>query len=306
MSDNKGKSDRAYSSVSTDIDIPSEYVKDKNDDTINKEDVWQDSYIYQEYKNRVDKERDLMILIVGQNNSTGTGKTTLATNLADKMDRTDEGFTPDKATPRVKKFFKIWRNADRGSALVADEGQGMADARRATSQDNVDLSQLMAMARFRQVYTIMTMPDAGMLDKRLKKRADIMIVCDDDVKGKGKVYKLISNVLDSNTKVKTKLMDEITWDAMDDHAAYQKLEEQKEQMFNELLEEYLGDTDIDTEDEVFEEIRDRAKNKARELYKDECDSYRDVNNHPDMVKSPRSDNGNWSTGTLSDWLSDLA
>jgi len=305
MSDNKGKSDRAYSSVSTDINIPSDYVKDKNDDTINKNDVWQDSYIYRTYQKRLSQGRDLVILIIGKNASTGTGKTTLAVQLADMMDRTDSGFTSDKCTPRVKEFFKMWQNVDQGSAVVADEGQGMADARRSMSGDNVDLSQMMAMARFREVYTVMTMPSADMLDTRIKRRADILIVCDDDYKGKGRVYELFLNDLDGG-KIKTRFKETITWDAMDDHPAYQKLESQKEEMFNLLLEDYLGQNDIDNDDEVFEEIRDRAKNKARELYKNECDSYRDVNNHADMIPSPRSDDGNWSTKTLSDWLSDLA
>jgi len=173
------------------------------------------------------------------------------------------------------------------------------------TNENVYVSQIMSRARFREVYTILTMPSADMLDKRLKRRADVLIVCDEDTKGQGRVYELFMNDLDSG-QIKTRKVDEITWGAMDDHEAYQKLSEDKEDQFDDLLDEIIGgDEDEGNEDgKTDEEIKQEAKETARELYQDECSTYDEVRNHPDMPESPHGKTDNWSKAYIVEWLSD--
>lgn len=299
-------SDKAFSDLDSEPDIPSD-ILDSGETTEAEKltSTWEDSYLYAKYKKRRGQERDLVILIIGENASTGTGKTTLAVQLADKMDQSSEGFTSKKATPYIDQFFQLYKDVEEGSAIVGDEAQGLADSRKSMTNENVYVSQIMSRARFREVYTILTMPSADMLDKRLKRRADVLIVCDEDTKGKGRVYELFMNDLDSG-KIKTRKMGEITWGAMDDHEAYKKLSEDKEDQFDELLNEIIESEDEGNGDgESIEEITERAKEKARDLYGDECSSYSEVRDHPSMPESPKGKSEKWSKSTLSDWLSDL-
>jgi len=299
-------SDKAFNNVNSDASIPSDILDSgETSEAEETRSAWEDSYLYSKYKKRRGQERDLVILIIGENASTGTGKTTLAVQLADKMDKSTDGFTDEKATPYIDEFFKLYKNVEEGSAIVGDEAQGLADSRKSMTNENVYVSQIMSRARFREVYTILTMPSADMLDKRLKRRADILIVCDEDTKGQGRVYELFMNDLDSG-KIKTRKVDDITWGAMDDHPAYQKLSEDKENQFDDLLDEIIGSEDEGNEDgKTDEEIKQEAKETARELYQDECSTYDEVRNHPDMPPSPHGKTDNWADGYLTDWLSDL-
>lgn len=297
-------SDKAFDDIGSDIDVPGEILdSDETKESDNVRNGWQDSYLYSKYKKRRGQERDLVILIIGENASTGTGKTTLAVQLANMMDESSDGFTEEKATPYIDEFFRLYKEVEEGAAIVGDEAQGLADSRKSMTNENVYVSQIMSRARFREVYTILTMPSADMLDKRLKRRADVLIVCDEDSKGNARVYELFMNDLDSG-KIKTRKMEEIEWSAMDDHPAYQKLSEDKEDQFDELLDEIIEDGNED--EESIEEIKERAKEKARELYGNECSSYSEVRGHPEMPDSPKGESDKWSKSTLSDWLSDLS
>jgi len=202
-------SDKAFSNVNSDADVP-DYILD-NEEVEESDEVrstWEDSYLYSKYKKRRGQERDLVILIIGENASTGTGKTTLAVQLADKMDQSSDGFTEEKATPYIDEFFKLYKDVEEGSAIVGDEAQGLADSRKSMTNENVYVSQIMSRARFREVYTILTMP------------------------------------------------------------------------------------------------KQEAKETARELYQDECSTYDEVRNHPDMPESPHGKTDNWSKAYIVEWLSD--
>jgi len=293
----------SFSNVqSPEIKLPSDYFtsdsEDEEDEYIN---GWEDTWLHQKYKTRVRQGRDLVITVIGENASTGTGKTTLGVQLGHNMDRTDDGLSPDKASLYLDELMMNYKNQPEQSALVGDEAQEMADSRRAMSTENVEFSKMMAMARFREMYLILTLPDADMLDKRLKKRADVLIVASEKTKGKGRVYELQQDDLNSSGNVRTKFQEEITWGPMDDDPVYQKLSADKEVRFDELLSEYFGEETGKAEEK--KRIEEKARDEARDLNR-HGESIRSIREKL-SIESPNSEDGKWSTSTIQGWVKDV-
>lgn len=132
---------------------------------------------------RLSENRDVKIIITSHGSTTGTGKTTLAIQLAKEIHRiakhVHSGLTPWNAEEHsflnVKEYLDKYQEANEGRVLISDELETMVDNRRSPSNDNVYFTQAWQMLRYKNVITIGTAPGIHTLDKRIMQTADIWI-----------------------------------------------------------------------------------------------------------------------------------
>lgn len=147
-------------------------------------------------KQRLSNDNDIKIIIQGKNSQTGIGKTTLAIELCRYID--ENGWSAEeKAYIDVQKYLNNFLDVQKQSALLLDEIGAGADSRRATSHDNVELSQGWQMLRARNVATVATLPSTNMLDPRMLELADYWVL----VKKRGLAQPYEIRVNDFNGKV---------------------------------------------------------------------------------------------------------
>lgn len=127
------------------------------------------------HRKRVAQNRDLTVLISDWNLERGSGKTTLALQLAAAMDRTDEGITHDKATLSAQELTEAYTSQPTGSSLVLDEGQADASNRRAMSGVNEALRKIVGMGRVERKYLFLTSPGVHQVDRDIRNMCDIWI-----------------------------------------------------------------------------------------------------------------------------------
>lgn len=125
-------------------------------------------------KAKLRSDNDIKIIIVGENSQTGIGKTTLAIQLCRFID--DGWDAEEKAFIDVHEYIDAHLNMPSGSALLLDEIEHGADRRRATSAENVELSQAWAKLRNRNIATVATLPSISMLDSRMLELADYWVL----------------------------------------------------------------------------------------------------------------------------------
>ncbi len=175
--------------------------------------------LQQLYLQRRNNGRTLLVIIIARDAATGTGKTTLACQLAQSWDT--HGWTADRATLDPGTYADKYTSEDtpKKSVLLLDEAEQAADARRSMSGQNVKLSHLWATMRFREIYSIITLPSASMLDKRLKELADVKIV----VHNRGTAVAYKTKIDDHDGSYRAKRLCRLRWESMDDDPEYQKL-----------------------------------------------------------------------------------
>ena len=127
------------------------------------------------HRKRVAQGRDLTVLVADWNLERGSGKTTLALRLAEAMDRTDAGMTPDKATLSAHELTDAYTTQPAGSALVFDEGQAGVSNRRSMAGINEAMRKIVGMGRVEQKYLIMTAPGVHQIDKDIRNMCDVWI-----------------------------------------------------------------------------------------------------------------------------------
>jgi len=150
-------------------------------------------------RDKLSNDNDIKIIIQGKNSQTGIGKTTLAIELCRWID--ENGWNAeDKAFIDVQKYLNSYLDYEQGSALLLDEIGAGADSRRATSSDNVELSQGWQLLRSRNIATVATLPSTNMLDPRMLELADYWIL----VKSRGIAQPYRIKVNDFNGKVARK------------------------------------------------------------------------------------------------------
>jgi len=192
--------------------------------------------LHQMRERRLQKNRDLKVIITSRNSTTGTGKTTLAVWLALNWDK--HGWTAEeKGTLSVSEYLETYQELSEGSCLIMDEAEQL-DARRSMSQQNVDFAEKWMMMRVRNVTSILTLPTASALDKRLKELADIRI----NVvrRGMARVYSITVDDHDTSS-VREWRMHDLEWPDISDHPEMQALHEQKEQKIDGKLEDMQDD-----------------------------------------------------------------
>ena len=179
--------------------------------------------LQQLYESRRRDNRTLLAIIVARDAATGTGKTTLAVQLAHSWDQ--NGWTADRATLDPNDYADQYTADDTPSqsVLLLDEAEQAADNRRSMSDQNVQISHLWATMRYREIYSLVTLPSAAMLDKRLKELADLRIVVHS--RGVGVVY--TTKIDDHDGEYMPKRLCRIRWDHADDDPEYQQLTDMK-------------------------------------------------------------------------------
>lgn len=151
-------------------------------------------------REKLANDNDIKIIIQGANSQTGVGKTTLAIQLCRWIDETDEWNAKEKAFIEPQTYLNSYLDYPGGSALLLDEIGAGADNRRATSTDNVKLSQGWQMLRARNVATVATLPSTNMLDNRMLELADYWVL----VKKRGIAQPYEIRVNDFNGKIARK------------------------------------------------------------------------------------------------------
>ena len=213
------------------------------------------------YKDRRRQSRDLKGLVTARDSSTGTGKTTLACQLSSYWDV--NGWTADKATLDPERYNEMYTELPEGSVLLLDEAEQAADNRRSMSASNLTLTHMWSMMRFKQVFTLCTLPTLSMVDKRLKELSDIRIHC--TKRGVAKVYRV--KIDDTNHDLREVRMHRVRWDAMDDNPEYQKLTEKKDKRVNDYAEEAYFSDDGDEVDPAVA-AKEAEMSKRNELIED--------------------------------------
>lgn len=192
------------------------------------------------YRNRRENERMMNVIITARDSQTGTGKTTLAVDMAKRWD--ENGWSADKATLDPSEYRDMYHQVDPGAVLILDEAEQAADNRRSMSDQNLTLSHLWATMRFKQVSSIITLPTVTMLDKRLKELADVRIHVRE--RGFAKVYKVKVEDTGEHRVFEKHICNQL-WDSMDDDPDYQELSRKKAERMKDYS---VGDDDDDSDD----------------------------------------------------------
>lgn len=210
------------------------------------------------------------IIVDAEDASTGVGKTGLAVSLARLLSRAFEyDLQKEDFTLSGAHYLQRWREhpgAEQPSVIILDElgGAGAGHARRAMSNQNVELGNAWQLMRKKRIVSIVTLPHWTKVDKDMRQQADYRLWCLKKPIGYFKPYQVGTN-FDEGT-VNTEGYDDverINFPNMDKHADpfYLYLSERKD----ELLESQYFDADKLADDEEEEELLspDEARRKER-------------------------------------------
>ena len=131
--------------------------------------------MYDLFEEVLRQDRDIIIIIDDFNARRGTGKTVASLQLANGMDQTEEGLTEDKATLRAEELRNAYWSQPRGSGLVLDEGEMSLSNRKAMSNINQALREIMSAGRVEEKYVVINSPALDFIDKDIRKLADVWI-----------------------------------------------------------------------------------------------------------------------------------
>lgn len=151
----------------------------------------EDTPLHSLFERRIRNDQDLVILIDDWHARRGTGKTVAAMQLANGMDQTDEGLTEEKVAISPEQIRHAYESQPKRSGLVLDEAEVGVSNRRAMSNANEALRQIMSMGRIEQKYVCINAPSVGFIDKDIRKLADVWITM--TAKGSGLVHFLERN-----------------------------------------------------------------------------------------------------------------
>lgn len=221
------------------------------------------SRFFTELYTRLVVGRDANVVITASS-ETGVGKSTLAVTLALLVDQ--HGWTADKAAiGSAAEYDRLYDTVSPGSAVILDEAEEAVDSRRGMTSESVSLAQSFAAKRYKQVFSILTAPTKGWIDKRLgSDSADFWIQAEETelgrVKGEGPVYRLRTN--EHYEQDYTKRTETVTWPNISDHPAFEAMDDAKTSRYDNTGEEaqYF---DADEVAERVEEAQKQAKSEYR-------------------------------------------
>jgi len=217
------------------------------------------SKFFAELVNRLVTGRDMNIIVTAAS-ETGVGKTTLAVALAVMIDQ--HGWTHDKASvANPVEYDRLYDQSPPGTCLILDEAEKAMDARRGMTKESVELTQSFATKRYKQVFSILTAPSKGWVDKRLgDDAADYWVqALQTDlgrIKGQAKVYRLKEN--EHYEREYTERTEMISWPNFDGHDEFEKLDDRKVA----LLENDGDEQQWYSQDEV-NELLDKREEQVR-------------------------------------------
>lgn len=180
------------------------------------------------YRERVEQNRDLTILITDSSNDRGTGKTTEMLRLMQGMDRTDEGLTEDKVTLAAEPLTEQYTAQPKGSALGLDESEVGVDKYRSGSSVNKAIRELVSMGRVMEKYLVLNAPGDHLIDNDLKSLVDVWVLV--ERRGFANVYRMDWSPHHGHEL--TRHMGTLEWDAIDYgtdlHSVYQAISKEKD------------------------------------------------------------------------------
>lgn len=187
---------------------------------------------------------DQLILISASSRTpvSGTGKTTLATSLAKRLDTSDSGFdAAEQSTFDIGELaYDLLDNVERGSALIYDEAQGTPsntglNARRGMKQESIDGINGILANRDKNLTLIIVAQQMNMMDSNLYATIDSWLLIRKAVEDRNGPmathYTIHTNDYDlGKPKPKTPTVEDITWDALPaDDPDYRHMEKQKQE-----------------------------------------------------------------------------
>lgn len=140
------------------------------------------------YRERVEQNRDLTVLITDSSNDRGTGKTTEALRLISGMDRTDDGITEEKVTLSAQPLTQAYTQLPKGSGIALDESEVGVDKYRAGSAINKAIRELVSMGRIMEKYLVLNAPGDHLIDGDLKSLVDVWVLV--ERRGFANVYRM--------------------------------------------------------------------------------------------------------------------
>lgn len=129
------------------------------------------------------REGGARIIVDAESAATGVGKTSLAVSIGRLCAAAfDYDMTYDDLTLSGQQYLNRWREhpgPEQPSVIILDElaGAGAGDARRAMSNENVNLGRSWQLMRKKRVVTITTLPHWSDCDKRMRRFADYRLYC---------------------------------------------------------------------------------------------------------------------------------
>lgn len=203
------------------------------------------SALHKEWSKAVEKgnPNDFVICITASSKTgvSGTGKTTLTTDLGQQTDKSPSGFdATEKASLDAGEIaYDIVPNLEPKSTIVWDEAQGAPgtvglDARRAMKQEAIDSVSAILANRDKQFTFIITAQVFSMLDPRIYPVIDAWLLIreqPDSPNGPlGTYHKVhVEDYNLSNPTVKTPAIEDFTWNEVPaDDPDYQEMERLKQ------------------------------------------------------------------------------
>lgn len=241
------------------------------------------SKYWNEYLTRLEAGRDMHTAVTAAS-ETGVGKTTLGATLCllgdlsgwsvgkatldpaeyaylyDKKDYCDYHADEDEVDLRTfERCSECEYSLPPGSWLIGDEWEQAVDARRSNTKENVEASHQVATKRYRQIFSVYTLPSKSWMDNRFSEDAiDYWIQAQEtqygEAKGEATVYRVKNN--EHKNVSYTKKVETISWPVLDDHPEFQKLARMKKQR----MEGNIRRTYIHRDE--FEEAKKNFWNKA--------------------------------------------
>jgi len=210
------------------------------------------------------------IIVDAEDASTGVGKTGLAVFLARLLSKAFEyELQEEDLTLSGAHYLRRWREhpgAEQPSVIILDElgGAGAGHARRAMSNQNVELGNAWQLMRKKRIVSIVTLPHWSKADKDMRQQADYRLWCRKDPIGYFQPYDVGADF--DNGEVNTEGYDDverINFPNMHQHddPYYVYLAERKD----ELLNSQYSDADKLADGEDDEELMspDEARRKER-------------------------------------------
>lgn len=238
---------------------------------------FEDSYLYYRWSNQVldPPSNDFVIAISASGKSTmsRTGKTTLETFLAEKLDQSESGFdAAEKSTLDAGELaYEIVPEVENKSAVCFDEAQGSAgttgmDSRRGMKSEVIDSINSILNNGDKELTIIITAQHLPMLDKRVPPLVDAWLLIrhgPSSPEGPLGIHHGM-HVEDYNfgsPQIKTPAYENFTWPEIPrSNPNYKILEEKKQQAKRKNM---GGDEDQDLPDDVQAQIAQEWRNHGK-------------------------------------------
>lgn len=133
------------------------------------------TWLHDLFEDVVSEKRDLLIVVDDILGRRGTGKTIATLQLINGMDQTPLGITKEKATLQPEVLRNAYTGQPLRSGLCFDEAEWGASNRKAMSNTNQAIREIVSMGRVEQKYVVINAPIKGFIDRDLLKLADVWI-----------------------------------------------------------------------------------------------------------------------------------